>query len=283
MIDNISVALNFSPPGHFYSPHPDLNEVESRAKELFGDAPAELPGIDLNIPGQLELLAAFAKFYADLPWSEDHRPPLRYCYGHGYFCHGDAIALFSILRHFQPKRIMEVGSGFSTAVMLDTLELFGHRPCEITCIEPYPDRLRSLLRGDENASFRLQEQRLQDVDAALFETLETGDVLFIDSSHVAKIGSDVNRLIFEVLPSLKSGVLVHFHDIFYPFEYPRDWIMEGRAWNEAYLLRAFLQFNTAYRIIFFNNYLHFAHREAISARLPLTIRNPGGSLWLQKV
>ena len=283
MIDNTSASSSFAPPGHFYSPHPDLNEVESRAKQLFGDIPPGLPGIDLNPSGQLELLAAFTQFYADLPWAEDHRPPLRYYYGNNFFCHGDAIALFSILRHFRPKRIVEIGSGFSTAAMLDTVELFGLRPCEITCVEPHPDRLRSLLRGDENTTLRLHEHKLQDVNKALFETLQTGDVLFIDSSHVSKIGSDVNRLIFEILPRLKSGVLVHVHDIFYPFEYPKDWIMEGRAWNEAYLLRAFLQFNDVYRIIFFNSYLHCVHREIISGRLPLTARNPGGSLWLQKV
>ncbi len=236
-------------------------------------------------PGQLELLAAFTKFYGDLPWSEDHRPPLRYCYGHGYFCHGgDAIRAFpASCGIFNPNESWRSGAGSRPrSCSIPWSCLVPGSAEDPRCIEPYPDRLRSLLRGDETASFRLQEQKLQDVDGALFETLEAGDILFIDSSHVSKIGSDVNRLIFEILPILKPAVLVHFHDIFYPFEYLKDWIMEGRAWNEAYLVRAFLQFNYVYRIVFFNSYLHRIHREAISAGLPLTARNPGGSLWLQK-
>jgi len=281
-MDNLQTPLNFAPPGHFYSPHPDLHEVEARAAELFGTVPAAVPGVELNDEGQLALVAEFARYYGDLPWADEARPPLRYYYGNHFFCHGDAIALSSLLRHVRPRRVVEVGSGFSTAVMLDTWEQFG-APAHLTCIEPYPDRLRSLLRPDEGERCVVREQKLQDVEPALFATLAAGDVLFADCSHVSKVGSDVNRLVFEILPSLAVGVWVHFHDIFYPFEYPRSWFHEGRAWNEAYLLRAFLQYNHAFQIRFFGSYLHARHAAAITHHLPLTARNPGGSLWLQKV
>lgn len=282
MMDSTKPPMNFAPPGHYYSPHPNLDEVEARSRELFGICPENLAGIDLNPAAQLDLLDKFATHHAALPWSENHRPPLRYYYDNHFFCCGDAVVLFCLLRHFRPLQIIEVGSGFSTALMLDTVERFGLSPCRVISIEPHPERLRSLLRDVETPAFHLREQKLEDVEHALFESLNDGDVLFVDSSHVSKVGSDVNRLVFEILPRLKPGVIVHFHDIFFPFEYPKDWILQGRAWNEAYLLRAFLQYNSEFSILFFNSYLHRVHRTVISQKLPLTTRNPGGSLWLRK-
>ena len=282
MIDNLQTTVTFAPPGHFYSPHPDLNEVEAQADRLFGPRPARLQGISLNEAEQLRLLQSFAGFYSELPWERDPKPPLRYSYGNGFFCEGDAISLYCMLRHLRPNRIIEIGGGFTSAVMLDTIDLFGLPTQEMTCVEPYPARLQSLLHAKESKCFRLLEQKLGDVGEALFETLDAGDILFVDSSHVSKIGSDVNRIFFEILPNLKHGVFIHFHDIFYPFEYPKAWIMEGRAWNESYLLRAFLQYNSVFQIIFFNSYLHCVHRDLIAKHLPLTARNPGGSIWLLK-
>jgi hypothetical protein len=112
--------------------------------------------------------------------------------------------------------------------------------------------------------------------------LEANDILFIDSSHVSKAGSDVNHLFFTVLPRLKPGVLVHVHDVFYPFEYPLGWLRQGRAWNELYLLRAFLQYNTAFEMLFFNSFLWKHHKEQLAAKLPRMATNPGGSIWLRK-
>jgi hypothetical protein len=123
---------------------------------------------------------------------------------------------------------------------------------------------------------------VQNVPLERFAALEAGDILFVDSSHVAKTGSDVVHLFGQVLPRLAKGVRVHFHDIFWPFEYPEEWIREGRAWNEAYLLRAFLQFNSAFRIVLFNSYLGLHHRDLVERHLPLFLQNTGGSLWLEK-
>jgi hypothetical protein len=117
----------------------------------------------------------------------------------------------------------------------------------------------------------------------MFERLDAGDMLFIDSSHVAKAGSDVNFLVFEVLPRLAPGVLVHFHDIWYPFEYPRQWLDEGRAWNESYLIRAFLMFNPAFKIVLYNAYVTRFHQDYLAGAMPLYLKDTGGSLWLQRV
>ena len=99
----------------------------------------------------------------------------------------------------------------------------------------------------------LRQQTLQSVGVEVFEELGRGDILFIDSTHVSKLGSDVNYLFFEILPRLRSGVRVHIHDVFFPFEYPPKWIAKGIAWNENYLLRGFLQYNDKFRIVLFNH------------------------------
>jgi hypothetical protein len=96
------------------------------------------------------------------------------------------------------------------------------------------------------------------------------------------VGSDVNYLVFEVLPRVQPGVLVHIHDIYWPFEYPAEWVLEGRSWNEGYLLRAFLQYNEAFDILLFNNYLGHRHGDFMREVMPLFMKNDGGSLWLQR-
>jgi hypothetical protein len=125
-------------------------------------------------------------------------------------------------------------------------------------------------------------ERIQDVSLKEFDALEENDILFIDSTHISKINSDVNFILFEILPRLKPGVYIHFHDIFFPFEYPITWAYEGRAWNEAYLLRAFLQYNSEFRVVAMNSFLHKFHLEHLAIKMPLCTMNPGGSIWLRK-
>jgi hypothetical protein len=110
----------------------------------------------------------------------------------------------------------------------------------------------------------------------------SNDVLFIDSSHVTKIGSDVNYLFFEILPRLRPGVLVHIHDVMWPFNYPLEWIIEGRSWNKAYIVRAFLQYNEAFDILLFNSYLGHTYRKMLTEQMPKFLENTGGSIWLGK-
>ena len=275
-------TTEFVPPGHFYSALPDLPAVRRDEARLFAPPPRSLPAIDLREPAQLVLLRQLAAFYPDIPFQDEPSPGLRYHYLNPAFGHADAIMLHCMLRHLAPKRLVEVGSGFSSCVTLDTIERFLPGGVQTTFIEPYPQLLRSLMKPGDEASVTIREQPLQDVPAAVFETLEANDILFIDSTHVSKIGSDVNRLLFEIFPLLAPGVVIHLHDIFYPFEYPKEWLYEGRAWNEAYVLRAFLQYNSAFEILLMNSFVAQFHLDFLAQHMPACLRNTGASLWLRK-
>lgn len=270
------------PPGHFYSPIPNLDEVKRLEGRLWAEAPREVKGVDLNVKEQLKVLGELAKHYGELPFRDEKQPGTRYHYDNGLYSYCDAIFLYSMIRRLEPKRIVEVGSGYSSAVTLDVNELFFDGSISCTFIEPFPKVLNSLLKEEDRESATLIERNLQDVDVEVFGRLKKGDILFIDSTHVAKTGSDVNYIFSEILPRLNSGVYIHFHDIFYPFEYPREWVYEGRAWNELYMLRAFLQYNRSFRMVLFSTYLARFHRDVLERDMPLCLKNPGGNIWLRK-
>ncbi|MCX7099117.1 MAG: class I SAM-dependent methyltransferase [Methylococcales bacterium] len=269
------------PPGHYYSPIPTkedvLDYVESRKPPS-----NEVLGVDLNEQGQRQLLDEYADYYKELPFPEKQTPEFRYYYDNVWFSYSDAIFLYSFLRKHKPKKIVEVGSGFSSAVMLDTIDRFFPERPEITFVEPFPDRLISLFKEDDRQQVRLIDKKIQDVPLDIFLALESGDLLFIDSSHVVKCGSDLHLLMFEILPRLQPGVMVHFHDVFYPFDYPSEWLLEGRYWNENYFLRAFLSYNSAWSIQFFNTYVHHRFGDVIQEKMPLCVKNTGGGLYLRR-
>ena len=272
--------------GHYYSPVPSLKELEEDAARIFDDSQRTLPGIDLDAESQLALLDRFGQYYPDQPFRETPQPDTRYYFDNYWYSRSDALILYSFIRHFRPQRIVEVGSGFSSAVMLDTNERFMNRSMQLTFVEPESGRLRKLLKPDDHKGVTIVERRIQQLDFLMFEELGANDILFVDSSHVSKAGSDVNHILFELLPRLKSGVLVHFHDIRYPFEYPKDWFALGVSWNEAYVVRAFLQFNREFRIAFWNDYILKFHTDAVRRQMPSCLGSPGfgvhGSLWLQR-
>jgi predicted O-methyltransferase YrrM len=268
-------------PGHFYSPIPSLDEVRAREAELFGPPPPSLPGIDLREHGQLALVRTLARFYAELPFPRTQSPESRYWFENWAYSYADAIFLYSMLRHLKPRRVIEVGSGFSSAVMLDTADRW-LPSTSFTFIDPDTSTLDALLRTGDRERVSIIRAKLQDVPLTTFDALEANDILFIDSTHVSKTGSDVNRIVFDILPRLGPGVHVHFHDVFYPFEYPKEWVYEGRAWNEDYILRAFLEFNDAFDVVLFGTWLARFHREVLDELMPLTLENPGGSLWLTR-
>ena len=195
----------------------------------------------------------------------------------------DAVMLYCMMRHARPRRIIEVGSGFSSAAMLDVNEQRMNGTIALTFIDPDMARLRQLLLPDDQSLVTLIEKPVQDVPLEVFSSLGENDILFIDSSHVAKIGSDVNRIFFNILPSLAPGVLVHIHDITGNFEYPRDWLEQGRAWNEQYLLRAFLMYNPAFRVELFPSWLAMTRHDWLREHMPLCARGGGGQIWLRKV
>lgn len=264
----IGAAITVPPyvrPGHYYSP------VTSRSDRAVavgwrGLAPA---GIDLRETEQVELARRLAPLMTELPTARWHDDNI-------YFGRADAAVLHAMLRHHRPAQLMEIGSGYSTAVALDVAERF-QPDLRIICVEPEPERLRSRLRPGDRVE--LIERPVQSVDWATFATLRDGDLLFIDSTHVSKAGSDVVWLLLHVLPRLNPGVIVQIHDVHWPFEYPEEWLREGRDWNEVYLVRAFLTHNSAWEMLLFTSWLWTQRPEV----LPAELRNlDNGSLWLRK-
>ena len=269
-------------PGHYYSPIPDAAAVLARGDEVFFRQHQELPGIDLAFPRQEELLRLFLPFYPEQPFDEQPSARCRYGFANDQYGHADALFLYFVLRHARPRRVVEVGTGWSTCVMLDVDDLFLGGQLEIISIDPDPSRLRGSMRPGDERRVRILEQPVQDVPLDVYDRLQAHDVLFIDSTHVLKTGSDVNHLLFQVLPRLASGVWVHVHDVPYPFEYPREWVAEGRAWNEAYAWRAFLQYNAAFEIQIINTCLEFLEPDWFRQSMPLCLKNVGGSMWLRR-
>jgi hypothetical protein len=270
------------PPGHFHSPIPNHAEV-LRQVESIKATKSEVCDVRFNYQEQFEVLKAFSAFYNDLPFPIQRNDACRYYYDQSMFCYPDAIFLYSFLRHTRPSAIIEVGSGFSSAVILDTVDRFFPAVPQITFIEPEPRRLNQLLRDIDRKKVRVLEEQVQSVPINLFHSLRAGDLLFIDSSHVLKYGSDLQFLLFEVLPLLPVGIYVHFHDVFETFEYPPGWLLGGWYWNEAYFLRAFLTNNNAWEIYFFNNYVRRQFEKYLEEKMPLCLKNIGGSLYIRRV
>jgi len=271
-----------APPGHFHSPLPDLREIKARDSELFDQRMTDCPSVDLNDEVQKGLFEQFVAYYGDLPFPEKATAGFRYHFDNDYFSFGDAIILYSFLRHFRPSRVVEVGSGYSSGVMLDTSARFLQRAPSFTFIDPHPERLHGLLLPHDKDTSQILTVPVQRLQLEHFQELRESDILFVDSSHVVRIGSDVSYLVFEVLPSLAAGVIVQFHDVLWPFQYPRDWVHRGCAWNEAYFLRSFLQYNDTFEILFFNDYFAKKFGRDVKEHMPLMLRNPGGGLWLRK-
>jgi hypothetical protein len=169
------------PPGHFYSPIPNLDEVRRSEDRVF-DVPETLPSVDLNVDAQLELLRELAPFHADQPFGEERRAGLRYFFDNPNFAEGEAIACHVLLRHLRPRRVIEIGSGYSSCVLLDTVDRFLDGSTRCTFIEPFPALLLSLI-GDEREQLDIVPRRVQDVDVSLFNELGDRDVLLVDSTH----------------------------------------------------------------------------------------------------
>ena len=268
-------------PGHFYSPIPDLDEVKKEEQRIFHD-PAHIEGVDLNLEGQFELIRQFKVLWEEFPYRSENRPGLRYYLDNPVFSGGDACFLYAMIRHLRPKQVIEIGSGLSSCLMLDVNDLFLSGQATFTFIDPRPERLRALLTEKDTQKADIILQRVQNVGLETFSVLESGDILFVDSSHVCKVGSDVNHLFFEILPALQAGVYVYIRDIFFPFEYPAEWVYGGRAWNEAYLLRAFLLYNHSFRVVLFNGLIAKLCPPELQEGLPISLDRTGG-IWLRKL
>jgi hypothetical protein len=269
---------------HFYSPIPNVAALD----DAVWSRSSALGGIDMNTDTQVRLLAEVESRYK----LEYDRFPLdredageAFWINNGMFVSVDAEMLYCIVRSACPRRIIEIGCGFSTrisaaAIQANRGELAAYE-CELTCVDPYPPAWLN----NEHAVSRLLRAPVQSLVEGLVKELEANDILFIDSSHVAAIGSDVICEVLELLPNLAPGVLVHFHDIFIPYEYPMDWVKaKGTFWNEQYLVQAFLAFNSAFEVVWAGHYMHRQYPARLAAAFrsyDAAVTMPA-SLWLRR-
>jgi hypothetical protein len=273
----------FVPPGHFYSPIVNTNEAEQHIGKLESlPTPLSVDGIHLDRDQMIQEWTNLLPFLNTAPFPASKTTEYRYTFENRSYSWGDGSVLHAMLRRYRPRRLIEIGCGWSSACAIDTVEHFFENKCEMTFIDPHPALLKSLA-GNVAQNLNIIESPVQAVPLSVFEKLGAGDFLFIDSTHVMRTGSDVCFELFEVMPRLASGVFVKIHDIFWPFEYPRYWAVdENRSWNEIYALRAFLTGNRQWRIVFFNDYFEKVERSRIAATFPNFLKNSGGSLWLQR-
>ena len=255
------VGINVS-PNHYYWPIPDIAALETRPWPT-DTVPA---GLDLTLPRQLQLLQSLKTEFGS-EWRFPHVSDGRggYHYNNGFFETVDAEIAYSFVRRHKPRRIIEVGGGFSTRIMAAAMRVNLEREGaggELITIDPDPERV-------SHPSVSLIVSPVQDVSLDLFLSLEAGDILFLDSSHVVGIGSDVVREYLEILPRLNPGVIVHMHDIFLPAEYPRASVVNNLCfWSEQYLLQAFLAFNTSFEVLWGSSAMQIFHGEELERAFP---------------
>jgi len=255
-------------PIHYYEPLPDFRSItreQIQRKRAY-------PGIDFRCYEQLRLLRELELYAPELRENEE--------LVNDYFSGFDALVYYSLIRHLKPRRIVEIGGGYSTR--LAGKALAANQSGRLTCIEPYPEER---LNGS-SFGVHLVTKRVEELDVSFFAALEANDILFIDSSHTVKFGSDVCYEFLEILPTLKRGVWVHVHDIFFPHDYPAEWLLKRRlALNEQYLLEAFLSFNRDFQIALANHLLYLEWRNELARLWPKAVSpEPGpSSFWMRRV
>ncbi len=269
----------FVDPGHFYSPVVDP-ESPFVVKAMAAKS-GNIPGVEVSDQRMLAEFAKLSRWYAEMPFTPEKTDGLRYYFENPAFSYTDAFVLYAMLRTLQPERVVEIGCGYSTCVIFDTVDHFLNPRPEIACFDPYPDVPHALTTPDDPLRQAIQAIPLQEIPDEVFSSLEPGDILFIDSSHIAKTGSDVLDYLFRALPLVTPGVFIHIHDIGYPFEYSDEWVVtENRSWNEGYFLRAFLMYNDAFEIVFWNSYFVQKFADRVAQQAPNCLKNGGGSIWL---
>jgi len=280
-------------PGHYYSPVADVDDLAERQADIWAEK--KLPGIDLNEEAQREFMTYLLKNESSfgVPWEME--PPKRYYGNSPSYQYVDGIVLHAMMAKHAPRTVIEVGSGSSSACMIDASETHGLKT-KFVFIEPEPQYcLDKVLKKEDykNAGVTLIREKVQKVLPEEFKILEKNDILFIDSSHVSKPGSDVNYLLTEILPTLNKGVIIHFHDIYYPFEYTKEYLLELKLlWSEVYSLHNFLLFNSSFKILFFSDYmrLKIAKDPSFASNFPQAGASPfyshpvrSKSIWIQRI
>jgi predicted O-methyltransferase YrrM len=263
MFQRIGITVS---PNHYYWPVPDFRELESRK----WPSEEEPVGLDLAFDQQLDFLQTVVPLYR-AEWKLESSPFFSVSYSHnnGFFETVDAEIAYCLVRHYKPRRIVEVGGGYSSRIMaaaLDlNLKLDGVRG-ELVTIDPYPDRFPQRALSDR---VHLITQTVQNVPLDIFLSLQSGDFLFLDSSHVVGIGSDVVHEYLEIVPRVAGGVIIHAHDIFIPGDYPREAVLHNLAfWSEQYLLQALLMFNSQFEVLWGSSYMQSRANTALENAFP---------------
>lgn len=266
---------------HYYEP---LFNASKYLRHPLNQA-RHLPGIELNVNEQLELVQEFDYFVELENFPKEKVKDLSFFHNNGSYMHGDAEYLYSLIRKKKPKRLIEVGCGFSTLVIEEAIKKTKEEEedyhCHHICIEPFEMPWLEALDIDVIRS------KVEDISLDVFDQLKENDIFFIDSSHIIRPQGDVLFQYLQVLPKLNKGVLVHIHDIFTPYDYLDSWIRKmNRFWNEQYLLEAFLTMNKQYKVIASMNYLHHTHYDILAKKFPILAAHPDGepcAFWIQRV
>ena len=262
-------------PDHFYFPYQNSKKLE----EHDFDARFPLDGIKFNLEDMKKIIFSFGKYNSE--YETIHQDS-------SYATNGDGAILYSMIRSIKPQKIIEVGSGYSTLIMHEALKLNQKESqinYNITSIEPYP--ITELVESAKNQNITLVQEKVESLDVGIFKQLNKNDILFIDSSHVVDIGNDVHYLYLKVLPQIPVGTYIHIHDIRFPYEYPKKWVLnERKNWCEQYLLHMFLAFNDNFEIILASNYLYQLDGKLMSENL-YGLKETGngwpGSFWIKRV
>jgi len=285
---NICLKEGFLPvPVHFYSPVPDITELERRN---VWDKVSELPGIDFRREEQAAFLSLLSGRYgSECNWPLEPTDNSGEFYRRNQsFSYGCAASTHCMIRHFKPATVIEIGSGLSSRVINTALrQNLGKDGKEgiHRIVDPYPGEA---VRTGAIGRVELVKSQVELMDRSYFATLRANDILFIDSSHSVKIGGDVNYLFLEILPRLAPGVIVHVHDIGLPYEYPRVYATSEsfrQFWTEQYLLQGFLCFNSEFEVLLAMSYLMTEQMPLFSSAFPNfdpQLDNSSGSFWIRR-
>jgi predicted O-methyltransferase YrrM len=255
-------------PLHFYQPVFDPDTIGSGSWERRHP----MPGLRFSPERQLDYLRQLAKYGGECEWPARTDRRGGYHYENGAFGYSSACLLHAVIRQNRPGKVVEVGAGMSTLVIAGALQAnqaAGDRAAELVSVDPYPSRVLGALPAER---LRMVASPVEQVPLEEFTSLRGGDLLFIDSSHVVRTAGDVTFLYLEVLPRLAPGVIVHVHDIQFPYEYPRVYA-DGKGgpryfWTEQYLLQAFLTLNSQFDVLLAGHFLQRDHLEAFVRSFP---------------
>ncbi|HEY9637580.1 MAG TPA: class I SAM-dependent methyltransferase [Coleofasciculaceae cyanobacterium] len=268
---------------HYYEPLPNFAELtqEDIFKRRYSKA------VEWNLDAQLEWVKRLTTYSSEIQQiNNNENSNFKFDFFNNFYLEVDAAVYYALIREIKPTKIIEIGCGYSTQIagLAIAMNQQEGKVGKILCIEPYPEPQLT----EANLEIQLITEKVETIELKVFEQLEPGDILFIDSTHTVKFGSDVCREILEILPTIASGVWVHFHDIFFPYDYPPKWLIEERrAWNEQYMLEAFLAYNHRFEVVLANHWLSVDYPQEVAKLWPgvLQWKNPYhrcGSLWLRK-